>query len=470
MRPGCHPIILLPVIALSMAVTVSVIPGQVTRTHEAAAATADVPVIVQGNTWTLRSGARFSYGRPADVHVMGDWNGNGVATPGVFRSGTWYLRNQLAGGSADLTFRYGRAGDVPVVGDWNGNGRTTIGVVRGTTWRLRNSNSAGDPQLKFTFGERGATPVTGDWNGDGRTGVGMVRDSVWQLRNTLSAGPAEIAFAYGRAGDRPITGDWNGNGCASPGVVRGNSWHLRNRLAGGNADLAFAFGACGDAALSTSSAQTARGVPMSLRGTEWTRLPTSEKVVALTFDAGANADGLPKILETLDETGTPATFFLTGGWTQAYPELAQQVADRYPVGNHTMTHPDLTKLSETAVRKEIMGADTVIRDTIGREVRPWFRFPYGARDTRTISAANCLNYGSVRWSVDTLGWKGTSGGQSTATVRTRVLNDLAPGSIVLMHVGSHPTDRSTLDADALRDLIARIEARGYRFVDLDAHL
>lgn len=134
-----------------------------------------------------------------------------------------------------------------------------------------------------------------------------------------------------------------------------------------------------------------------------------------------------------------------------------------------MTHPDLTKLSNTAVRNEIVGADTVIRDTIGHELRPWFRFPYGARDTRTISAANCLNYGSVRWSVDTLGWKGTSGGQSTATVRTRVMNDLAPGSIVLMHVGSHPTDRSTLDADALRDLIAQIEARGYRFVDLDAY-
>ncbi len=458
------------VTVLLVAVAVAVLPGQATGAAAAAAATADLPVIVQGRTWTLRNGTRFSYGRPGDIHVMGDWDRDGVATPGVFRSGTWYLRNQLAGGNADIVFGFGRAGDVPVVGDWNGDGRTTIGVVRGTTWLLRNSNAAGNPHVRFTFGERGGAPVTGDWNGDGRTGVGMVRDSAWRLRNTLSAGPAEIAFTYGRAGDRPVTGDWNGNGCAAPGVVRGCSWYLRHHLAGGNADVVFTFGACGDAALSTSSAQTARGVPTSLRGTEWTRLPTSEKVVALTFDAGANADGLPKILQTLEETGTPATFFLTGAWTEAEPELAQQVAARYPVGNHTMTHPDLTKLSDAAVRQEIMGADTVIRDAIGRELRPWFRFPYGARDTRTISAANCLNYGSVRWSVDTLGWKGTSGGQSTTTVRTRVLNDLGPGSIVLMHVGSHPTDHSTLDADALRDLITRIEARGYRFVDLDAYL
>ena len=79
----------------------------------------------------------------------------------------------------------------------------------------------------------------------------------------------------------------------------------------------------------------------------------------------------------------------------------------------------------------------------------------------------CLDYGSVRWTVDTLGWQGTSGGQSSTTVLNRVLANLQPGEIVLMHVGSHPTDGSTLDADALPAIIREVEARGYRFVDLD---
>jgi peptidoglycan/xylan/chitin deacetylase (PgdA/CDA1 family) len=68
--------------------------------------------------------------------------------------------------------------------------------------------------------------------------------------------------------------------------------------------------------------------------------------------------------------------------------------------------------------------------------------------------------------VDTLGWMGTSGGQSVQTVVNRVLANLRPGEIVLMHVGSHPTDGSTLDADALPTIIAELRQRGYGFVTI----
>ena len=435
----------------------------------AQAASPDVAVAVRDQTWLVRNTASFSYGRSGDVQFMGDWNGDGVATPGVFRAGRWYLRNQLTSGTADLAFYYGRADDVPVVGDWNGDGRTTVGVVRGTTWLLHNSNTGGNADLAFAFGSRGDLPVTGDWDGDGRTGVGVVRGSRWELRDALSAGSPQVAFTYGRSGDLPVTGDWNGDGVTTIGVTRGTTWYLRDQLSGGAANRTFTFGQCGDATLSTGSARTSPGVPRSLRGTEWSRLPTTERVVALTFDAGANADGVASILDTLERTDTPASFFLTGAWTTRYPTLARDIAASYPVGNHTSTHPDLTTLSDTAVRDQIVGAHQTIRTTTGAEPRPWFRFPFGARDTRTIGLANCLNYGSVRWSVDTLGWKGTSGGQTRASVTARVLDDLAPGSIVLMHVGSNPNDGSTLDADALGDVITRVEARGYRFVDLDAY-
>jgi peptidoglycan/xylan/chitin deacetylase (PgdA/CDA1 family)/pimeloyl-ACP methyl ester carboxylesterase len=220
----------------------------------------------------------------------------------------------------------------------------------------------------------------------------------------------------------------------------------------------------------TTAPPGARGVPPSLVGTEWTSLPVTDRVVALTFDAGANGDAVPSILVTLEAEGVPATFFLTGRWVTAYPSYSQAIGARYPVGNHTQSHPDLTSLGDAEVRAQIEDAGGAIAAATGRDPHPWFRFPYGARDARTIDLANSLGYGSVRWSVDTLGWKGTSGGVTAASVVDRVLGDLHPGQIVLMHVGSHPTDGSTLDADALPTMVQRIRDAGYGFVDLDALL
>ena len=74
----------------------------------------------------------------------------------------------------------------------------------------------------------------------------------------------------------------------------------------------------------------------------------------------------------------------------------------------------------------------------------------------------------MRWTVDSLGWKGTSGGLTANAVTARVLGALRPGEIVLMHVGSNPDDHTTLDADALAAVIGQIRAAGYGFVTLDA--
>jgi peptidoglycan/xylan/chitin deacetylase (PgdA/CDA1 family) len=199
-------------------------------------------------------------------------------------------------------------------------------------------------------------------------------------------------------------------------------------------------------------------------------LPTTKKVVALTFDAGANNAGVASILATLAEKGVPGTFFLTGKWTELYGDQAREVGSRYPVGNHTYGHPYLTSLSDDAVRTEITQAGRLIRSATGHEDRPLFRFPYGDSDARTIGLANDLGYGGIRWTVDTIGWKGTSGGESVDRVVARVLEALRPGAIVLMHVGSNPEDGSTLDADALPGMIDEIRARGYGFVTVDRYI
>ena len=206
-------------------------------------------------------------------------------------------------------------------------------------------------------------------------------------------------------------------------------------------------------------------------GKDWTYIPTTRRVVALTFDAGANADGVPAIESTLRSKNVPATFFLKGAWARDFPAQANLIAaGGHAIGNHSMTHPDpgFTALTDAQVTAQVLNAQQAILSANGADPRPLFRFPNGDVNSRVLSDVNRLNYVAVRWTVDTLGWKGTNpGGQTVQTVINRVLGALQPGEIVLMHVGS-ANDHTTLDASALPTIINSIRARGYTFVTLRA--
>lgn len=196
------------------------------------------------------------------------------------------------------------------------------------------------------------------------------------------------------------------------------------------------------------------------------RLPTARRVVALTFDAGADDAGAPKILAALARAGVTATFFMTGRWAELYPQWARQIAAHYQIGNHTFDHQDLLGLTLEAVRRELLSAEAAIKRATGSPPLPLFRFPYGSSSASTLTVVNQLGYTAVGWTVDTLGWEGTSMGQSTGSVISRALAHLEPGEIVLMHVGANPHDHSTLDADALPAIIRAMRANGYHFVTL----
>ena len=186
--------------------------------------------------------------------------------------------------------------------------------------------------------------------------------------------------------------------------------------------------------------------------------------MALTFDCGGNDAGVAPILRALAAQHAAATFFLTGRWAEAYPAQARRIAAAYPIGNHTYSHPHLTRQTNATVKTEITRGASVIHSVTGAVTKPLFRFPYGDRDGRTLAIAGDLGYGSVAWTVDTLGWKGRSAGGTQAIV-SRVLRHLQPGEIVLMHVGA-ANDRSTLDATALPELLRSIAGRGYGFTTL----
>jgi peptidoglycan/xylan/chitin deacetylase (PgdA/CDA1 family) len=205
-------------------------------------------------------------------------------------------------------------------------------------------------------------------------------------------------------------------------------------------------------------------LPPAIVAGEIVRLQTRQHVVALTFDGGGNADGAKGVLATLRRDKAPATFFLTGHFVQSYPRLARVIGGRYPVGNHTVDHLDMLRLSPAAARREVTRAAVMIRRATGRDTHPYFRFPYGSRNSHTVRTVNELGYASVRWTVDTWGWMGLAEQSVPGAVR-RVLDNLVPGEIVLMHLGSS-RDHSTIDSKALPAVIHLVRARGYRFVTL----
>jgi peptidoglycan/xylan/chitin deacetylase (PgdA/CDA1 family) len=214
------------------------------------------------------------------------------------------------------------------------------------------------------------------------------------------------------------------------------------------------------------------GFPASLRGKDVEVIATTRPVIALTFDAGSSNAGLSSILNTLSANGVTGTFFLTGAFADRYPAAVRAiVAGGHRIGNHSYTHPEFTAKSDAQIRDELARAEAAVRGNGGTSTRPLFRFPFGDRNSRTIAAVNANGYVCVRWTVDTLGWKGTvKGGITAQIVVDRVLAAARPGAIVMMHVGANPDDGTTLDAQALPTVISQLRARGYSFVTLDALL
>jgi GH25 family lysozyme M1 (1,4-beta-N-acetylmuramidase) len=200
---------------------------------------------------------------PMPQQVVGDWDGDGVFTPGVVvpegKSWRWLLSNNLNGGPADISFSYGDVKAKPVVGDWDGDHRFTPGVVmpEGEDWRWLLSNDLDRPTLagaaadiSFTYGEVAATPIVGDWDGNGTFTPGVVDETGerhdWDLSNGLDGKATDIRFDYGDVGTTPVVGDWDGNGTFTPGVVdetgERHDWDLSNGLDGDDTDIRLGSG------------------------------------------------------------------------------------------------------------------------------------------------------------------------------------------------------------------------------------
>lgn len=190
-----------------------------------------------------------------------------------------------------------------------------------------------------------------------------------------------------------------------------------------------------------------------------TTWPTQEKLVALTFDAGSDVGIADEILDILGDYGVHATFFLTGRWLELNPSAARRIADEgHSLGNHSYTHPDFREISEERMRAEIADTERLAQEVLGATLRPFFRPPYGAYNARVLEIVADEGYSySVMWTVDSLDWKGISAEE----MFNRIADNLRPGAVVLLHVGS-----GTKTAEALPLMLDLFIEEGYRQVTL----
>jgi peptidoglycan-N-acetylglucosamine deacetylase len=130
---------------------------------------------------------------------------------------------------------------------------------------------------------------------------------------------------------------------------------------------------------------------------------SAAKEVWLTFDDGPHPTQTDRVLKTLEKSGIKATFFLIGENAKNHKQIAKKTFDAgHRVGNHTYTHPHLSKLTEAQIRDEIKKTEDVIADFLGKE--KLFRPPYGDHNAVVDRAVASLGYRLVTWNVDTLDW------------------------------------------------------------------
>lgn len=184
---------------------------------------------------------------------------------------------------------------------------------------------------------------------------------------------------------------------------------------------------------------------------------TSRKVVALTIDDGPHYKTTPKVLAILKEKQVKATFFVLGKNVEHFPKLlVQEVNDGHEIGSHTYSHRSLLKLKPNRLTEEFEKAEKAVAGTAPKPTL--FRPPNGFYNSQVIETAHQRGYTVVLWSIDPRDWSCPP----KEIIVERVLKEIKPGSIVLLHDGQYPLPTP----EALGILIDRLREQGYQFVTI----
>jgi peptidoglycan-N-acetylglucosamine deacetylase len=187
----------------------------------------------------------------------------------------------------------------------------------------------------------------------------------------------------------------------------------------------------------------------------YSQVNVDQPYIAMTFDDGPSAENTPRLLEMLKQRNIKATFFLIGQNVASNPDVVRRIlAEGHEVGNHSWTHPQLSKLSDDRVTSEITKTQDAIKDASGF-TPTLLRPPYGAITTRQREwIENRFGLNIILWSVDPFDWKRPG----ASVITQRILTQVHPGAIIL----SHDIHKQTVDA--MPATLDGLIKKGYRFV------
>ena len=197
-------------------------------------------------------------------------------------------------------------------------------------------------------------------------------------------------------------------------------------------------------------------LPYEVLNREVVRGDSDQPAVALTLDGGSVAAFTPAMLEILRQHEVQLTIFITGQFAERNPELVREmIADGHEIGNHSYAHPDFTELEDDAIRAELSRTEEIVNRVAGISTKPWFRFPFGARNSHVADVVAREGYRSIYWTIDTIDWREDA---TPALIMQRIRDRLGNGVIVLAHLGSPQT------LEALPAILTELDEQGYRIV------
>ncbi|SHH78456.1 polysaccharide deacetylase family sporulation protein PdaB [Clostridium collagenovorans DSM 3089] len=179
-----------------------------------------------------------------------------------------------------------------------------------------------------------------------------------------------------------------------------------------------------------------------------------DKKVAITFDTSWGTDYTKEILNVLEKQDVKATFFVIGTWIDDYKEETKEIHSKgHELGNHSNTHPDMTKISKDKMINEVAVTDAKIMEITGE--RPTlFRCPSGSYNDEVIKNIEETNHKIIQWDTDSIDWKEKGAEEEY----NRVVEKVKPGSIILFHNNAKYTPEN------LEKIITKLKGEGYEFV------
>ena len=180
---------------------------------------------------------------------------------------------------------------------------------------------------------------------------------------------------------------------------------------------------------------------------------SGKNAVAICINVDWGEDYIPGMLQTLKQHDAKATFFLTGRWTEAFPDSARLIK-KYgmEIGNHGLKHDSPNSMTYEENMADIQAAEQIIAETLGIQTL-LYAPPSGEIEEQVQRAAEDAGYQLILWSVDTIDWQKPT----KETIVERVLSKAKDGSIVLMH----PTENTSA---ALDEILTGLHDQGLKVI------